>query len=84
MLFKKEEKKQIRKKKYSEKNNELKNGEVSGVPLLNFEGGPEVPLLNLRGVGGRRRRRVPLINFEGNPRVLVQLLDHAHIKWFLQ
>ena len=83
MLFKKEEKKQIRKKKYSEKN-ELKNGEVSGVPLLNFEGGPEVPLLNLRGVGGRRRRRVPLINFEGNPRVLVQLLDHAHIKWFLQ
>ena len=27
--------------KYSEKKNSLKNGEVSGVPLLNFEGVPD-------------------------------------------
>ena len=30
--------------------NSLKKGE--GVPLLNFEGGPEVPFLNFRGVPG--------------------------------
>ena len=31
------------------------------VPLLNFEGGPGVPLLNFSG------SRVPLLNFEGVP-----------------
>ena len=54
MLFKKEEKeKQIRKKiKYSKKKkNSLKNGEASGVPLLNFEDTPGVPLLNFEGGG---------------------------------
>ena len=30
----------------------LKNGEVSGVPLLNFEGGPGDSQLNSRGEGG--------------------------------
>ena len=33
----------------------------SGVLLLNFEGGPEVPPLSFRG------SRVPLLNFEGGP-----------------
>ena len=38
--------------KYSQKKNEsLKNVEVLGIPLLNFEGG----------------RRVVLLNFEGDP-----------------
>ena len=41
------------------------------VPLLNFEGDPGVPLLNLRG------SQVPLLNFEGGPGVLVPLLHHA-------
>ena len=35
---------------------------VEGVPLLNFKGGPEVPLLNFRG------SRVPLLNFEWGSR----------------
>ena len=60
--------------------NSLKKDE--GVPLLNFEGGLEVLLLNFRGVS-----RVPILNFEGGsgsqgpevlgPRVLVPLLYHA-------
>ena len=51
------------------------------VPLLNFEGGPGVPLSNFRG------SQVPLSNFEVCPRsqvpgsygpgVLVLLLHHA-------
>ena len=59
--------------------NSLKKGER--IPLLNFEGGPGVPLLNFRG------SRVPLLNFEGGPGsqgpevpgpgVLVQLLHHV-------
>ena len=32
-----------------------------GIPLLNIEWGPGVPLLNFRG------SRAPLINFEGGP-----------------
>ena len=32
-----------------------------GIPLLKFEWGPGVPLLNFRG------SRAPLINFEGGP-----------------
>ena len=43
--------------------NSLKNGEW--IPHLNFEGGPGVPLLTLRGVLG--------------PGVLVPLLHHAYI-----
>ena len=35
---------------------------VKGVPLLNFEEGPRVPLLNLG------ESQVPLINFEGGSR----------------
>ena len=53
--------------------NSLKKGE--GVPLSNFEGGPEVLPLNFeRGPG------VPLLNFKGVPRpgVLVPLLHHAY------
>ena len=47
------------------------------VPLLNFEGGPGVLLLNFEEVPW-----VPLLNFEGNPEVLgpripVPLLHHA-------
>ena len=44
---------------------------IMKVPLLNFEGGPGVPLLNFRG------SRAPLLNFEGGPGVLVPLLHHA-------
>ena len=35
---------------------------VKGVPLLNFEEGPRVPLLNLG------ESRVPILNFEGGSR----------------
>ena len=67
--------------KYYEKNEFIK--EKSGVPLLNFEGGPGVPLLNFRWSW------VPLLNFEGvpvsrfrfpgfrGPGVLVLLLHHV-------
>ena len=48
--------------KYSEKKNSLKNGEVSGVPLLNFEGVPDP---------GSQSSEVP------GPGVLVPLLHHA-------
>ena len=51
------------------------------VPLLNFEGGPGLPLLKFRGFPG------PTLNFEGGsgsqgsevlgPGVLVPLLHHA-------
>ena len=41
-------------------------------PLLNFAGGPGVPLLNFGG------SQVPLLNFEGGPGVLVPHLYHAH------
>ena len=34
---------------------------VEGVPVLNFVGGPGVPLLNFEGPG------VPLLNFRGVP-----------------
>ena len=40
--------------------NSLKKGE--GVPLLNFEGGPGILILNFE-----RGRGVPLLNFEGDP-----------------
>ena len=44
-------KKSNKKRKYLlKKMNSLENGEVSVVPLLNFEGGPGVPFLNIRGV----------------------------------
>ena len=39
------------------------------VPLLNFEEGPEVPLLNFEGGGPR----VPLLNFRGSQVTLLNL-----------
>ena len=49
----------------------MKKGERA--PLLNYERGPGVPLLNLRG------SQVPLLNFEGvpSPGALVPLFHHA-------
>ena len=53
LLFKKKKKekkrqKKIRKKRWNilKKKNSLKNGELSEIPLLNYEGGPGVQLLN--------------------------------------
>ena len=40
--------------------NSLKNGEVPGILILNFEGGTEFPILNFKGGPG-----VPLLNFQG-------------------
>ena len=45
------------------------------VPLLNFEGGPGVLLLDFE-VGSW----VPFLNFEGGPEVLVPLLHNAQYR----